>query len=56
MPLVRAFAKVDKQRRLSIPGNIYREMGLKPGELLELKILGPNKAPKMIASKKRISR
>ena len=34
MGLMRAFAKVDKEGKVSIPNNIRREIDLKEGQLL----------------------
>jgi len=45
MALIRAFAKVDKDGKISIPKNIRREMDLKEGNRVEIKASGPNRAP-----------
>jgi len=44
MALMRAFAKVDKDGKISIPSNIRREADLKEGQLVEIKVSGPNRA------------
>ncbi len=41
-PLMRAFARVDKDGRVAIPNNIAREVGFKPGQMVEVKTLGKN--------------
>ena len=40
MALMRVFARVDKDGRVAIPSNIGREVGFKPGQLVEVKVLG----------------
>ena len=40
MTLMRAFARMDKDGRVAIPTNISREVGFKPGQLVEVKVLG----------------
>jgi len=44
MTLMRAFAKVDKEGKISIPSNIRRETDLKEGQLVEIKVSGQNRA------------
>jgi len=39
-PLMRAFARVDKDGKVAIPSNIARAVGFKPGQMVELKPLG----------------
>ncbi|MBA7636249.1 hypothetical protein ES703_43865 [subsurface metagenome] len=39
-PLMRAFARVDKEGKVAIPVNIAREVGFKPGQMVEVKALG----------------
>jgi hypothetical protein len=43
MSLLRTFAKVDHEGKISLPTNIQREMGMREGQLLELKINGSGK-------------
>jgi len=38
-PLMRAFARVDKEGKVAIPSNIAREVGFKPGQMVEVKTL-----------------
>ncbi|MBA2124238.1 hypothetical protein B9J78_04805 [bacterium Unc6] len=40
MTLMRAFSRVDKDGKIKLPGNIQREVELKEGQLVELKIVG----------------
>ena len=43
MSLLRVFAKVDHEGKISLPMNVQREMGMREGQLLELKISGSGK-------------
>ena len=52
MALMRTFAKVDKQGKISIPGNIRREVDLKEGQLVEIKVSGPNRAQFIVIHKR----
>ena len=38
MALMRVFARVDKEGKIPIPDNIRREVGLQPGQLVEVKV------------------
>lgn len=38
--LMRGFARVDKEGKVAIPGNISRQVGLKSGQLVEVKLMG----------------
>ncbi|MDP8214487.1 MAG: AbrB/MazE/SpoVT family DNA-binding domain-containing protein [Candidatus Euphemobacter frigidus] len=40
MTLMRAYARVDEEGRIPIPGNIRREAKLEPGQMVEIKIQG----------------
>jgi len=44
MTLMRSFSKMDKEGKIAIPGNIRRETGLSPGQLVEIKLSGPQLA------------
>ena len=44
MALMRAFTKVEKDGKISIPRNIRREVDLKEGSLVEIKVSGPVQA------------
>ncbi len=52
MGLMRAFAKVDKEGKISIPSNIRKEMDLKEDQLVEIKVSGPNKAQYVVIHKR----
>jgi len=56
MTLMRAFAKVDKGGKISIPSNIRREADLKEGQLVELKVSGPNRAQFIVIHKRQSPR
>lgn len=56
MSLVRAFSKIDKEGKVSIPGNIRVAAGIKEGQLLEFKIVGASKEKKVMVSKKENTR
>jgi len=53
MPLMRALAKVDEKGKIPFPSNISREAGLKPGQLVELKLVGPKQKQGVLVSAKR---
>ncbi len=44
MALIRGFSKVDKEGRIAIPGNIRKGAELKEGQLVEIKLQGPDTA------------
>ena len=44
MTLMRALGKIDEDGRISIPTNIRRQAKLEPGQLVEIKIAGPQLA------------
>jgi len=52
MALMRAFAKVDKEGKIPIPSNIRREADLKEGQLVEIKVSGPNGAQYIVIHKR----
>ena len=56
MSLVRAFSKVDKEGKVSIPSNIRVAAGVKEGQLLEFKIVGASKEKKIMVSRKENTR
>ncbi len=35
MALMRAFARLDAEGRISVPGNLRREVGLRAGQLVD---------------------
>ena len=56
MTLMRSFSKVDKEGKIAIPGNIRRETGLSPGQLVEIKVSGPQLAQYLMIKKRREAR
>ena len=48
--LMRAIARVEADGKLSIPNNIRRQVGLKPGQLVELKVVGVSKKKRLLLS------
>ncbi|MFH1763043.1 MAG: hypothetical protein ABIF09_02520 [Gemmatimonadota bacterium] len=54
--LLRAFAKMDAGGKLSIPNNIRREVGLKAGQLVELKVVGASKKKQLLLSARESAR
>jgi len=48
--LLRAFARVEADGKLSIPNNIRREVGLKAGQLVELKVVGASTKKNLLVS------
>ena len=40
MTMMRVFARVDKDGKVAIPSNVSRGVGFKPGQLVEVKVLG----------------
>lgn len=48
LSLLRMFAKVDHEGKISLPTNIQREMGMCEGQLLELKISGSGKRKTLV--------
>jgi hypothetical protein len=43
MSLMRVFAKVDYEGKISLPTNIQREMEIHEGQLVEIKVSGSGK-------------
>jgi len=50
MSLMRVFAKVDHEGKIALPPNIQREMQLKQGQLIELKVSGSGKQKTLVIS------
>ncbi len=48
--LLRAFARVEADGKLSIPKNIRSEVGLKAGQLVELKVVGASTKKNLLVS------
>jgi AbrB family looped-hinge helix DNA binding protein len=56
MTLMRAFSKVDKEGRISIPANIQKAAGLKEGRLVELKIVGASTKKSVLVTSRKSAR
>jgi bifunctional DNA-binding transcriptional regulator/antitoxin component of YhaV-PrlF toxin-antitoxin module len=54
--LMRAFSKVAADGKLSIPNNIRSEVGLKAGQLVELKVVGASKKRQLLLSPRESAR
>jgi len=54
--LMRAFARVEADGKLSIPDNIRRQVGLKAGQLVELKVVGASKKKQLLLSARESAR
>lgn len=54
--LMRAFARVEAAGKLSIPNNVRREVGLKAGQLVELKVVGASKKKQLLLSARESAR
>jgi AbrB family looped-hinge helix DNA binding protein len=52
MALMRVCLRVDQQGKIAIPSNIRREAGLKPGQLVEIEVTGPNQAHHLVIHKR----
>ena len=44
MALMRGFAKMDDDGKVKIPNNIRLAVALRPGQLVELRVTGPDRA------------
>jgi len=51
--LMRTLSKVDEKGKITFPGNIRLEVGLKPGQLVELKIVGASPNKRVLVSPRR---
>ncbi len=56
MALMRAFAKVDEEGKISIPNNIRKEVDLKEGQMVEIKVSGPKRAQFVVIHKRQSAR
>lgn len=56
MTLMRAFSKVDEKGKITIPSNIKREVDLKPGQLIEIKVQGSKQAQYIVVRKQKTAR
>jgi len=53
MTLMRGFSKVDQEGRITIPRNIRREAGLSSGQLVEIKVSGPQLAQYIVIKRRK---
>jgi len=53
MSLLRVLSRVDEKGKIRFPNNISREAGLKPGQLVELKLVGPKQKQGVLVSAKK---
>ena len=56
MALMRGFSKVDEEGKIAIPSNIRREVKLDEGQLVEIKVQGPNNGHYLIINKRKAGR
>jgi bifunctional DNA-binding transcriptional regulator/antitoxin component of YhaV-PrlF toxin-antitoxin module len=47
---MRALSRVDEKGKINFPNNIRLEVGLKPGQLVELKIVGASSKKRVLVS------
>lgn len=52
MTLLRVFSKMDDKNKIIIPRGVRKELNIKPGDKLELTIMGINKAKKAVITKR----
>ena len=51
MTLLRVLSKLDDKNKITVPRGIRKELGIKAGDILELKLGGINNARKLLISK-----
>jgi len=56
MALMRGFSKVDEKGKIALPDNIRREAKLEKGQLVEIKVQGPNNGPYLMINKRNTAR
>ncbi len=56
MTLMRAFSKVREKGEVLIPANVRVAVGVKPGQILEFKVVGASKEKKIMISKRENTR
>lgn len=56
MALMRAFTRVDKEGKISIPSNIRRQVDLEEGQLVEIKVSGTERAHHIVIHKRKSAR
>ena len=53
MTLVRVYSKIDSNYKIAFPRGIRKALDIKPGDKLELTIVGMNKIRKLLVAKAR---
>ena len=48
MTLLRVYTKMDNEHKIALPRGIRKALDIKPGEKLELTIVGINRAKKLL--------
>ncbi len=56
MTLMGAFSRVDEKGAVAVPENMRREVGLKAGQLAEMKVVGTSEAKQVLLSKGKAAR
>ena len=51
--LLRVYAKMDSSNKITLPRGIRKALDIKPGDKLELTIVGMNKIRKLLVAKAR---
>ena len=52
MTLMRVLSKVDENGKIPFPNNIRLQAGLKPGQLVELKVVGGGKKTVVVSARR----
>ena len=56
MALLRVYSRMDGNNKIALPPGIRKELNARPGEKLELKIVGIKKARKLLICKPKSGR
>ena len=51
MPLMRVLTRVDEKGKIPFPNNIRLQAGLKPGQLVELRLVGGGKKTVVVSAR-----
>jgi len=51
MTLLRVYSRMDGKNKIAIPRGVRKELNVEPGERLELKVVGIQKARKLVICK-----
>ncbi len=49
--LLRVYSKMDGKNRIALPRGIRKELNIRPGEKLELKVMGIKNVKKLVIAK-----